>query len=145
MKFKYKKFRIFPTKAFPKRKYLFRPIIPIVVNWQDKKIGYEVLLDSGADFSIFHAEIGEILGIPIKKGKKEFFGGIVGEKSIAYVHKISIIIGGNLYSSIPIGFSYDISPHGYGILGQWGLFDLFRIIFDLKKEQIELRPKRGKT
>jgi len=44
-----------------------------------------------------------------------------------------------------VGFSYDISPHGYGILGQGGFFDLFRVIFDLKKEQIELRPKPNKN
>jgi len=45
MKFKYKRFRILPTKAFPERKYLLRPIIPILLNWQDKKIGYEVLIE----------------------------------------------------------------------------------------------------
>jgi hypothetical protein len=74
MKFKYKKFRVPPTVAFPERKYLLRPIIPILISYQNKTIGYEALLDSGADFCIFHAEIGEFLGVPILEGKKEPFG-----------------------------------------------------------------------
>ncbi|MDO8259932.1 MAG: hypothetical protein Q7T50_00350 [Candidatus Magasanikbacteria bacterium] len=41
------------------------------------------------------------------------------------------------------GFSYDIAKHGYGVLGQKGFFDLFAVKFDLKKEQIELTPKRN--
>jgi hypothetical protein len=141
MKFRYKKFKLPSSLAFPQRKYVFRPIIPIVLSCKDKSIGYEVLLDSGADFCIFHAEIGEYLGIPIRNGEKEYFGGVVGKQAIAYIHKVDLCIGGNYYYSIPIGFSYDVAPHGYGILGQCGFFNLFRVIFDLKKEQIELRPK----
>lgn len=141
MKFKYKKFRIPPTPAFPERKYLLRPIIPVLITYKDKTIGYEALLDSGADFCIFHAEIGEYLGISILEGEPEYFGGIVGQKAIAYIHKVNFTIGGCRYPYIPVGFSYDVAPHGYGILGHHGFFDIFRVIFDLKKEQIELRLK----
>ena len=71
MKFKYKRFRIFPTPAFPQRRYLLRPIIPLLITYKGKTIGYEVLLDSGADFCIFHAEIGEYLGLRVLvKAKK---------------------------------------------------------------------------
>ena len=115
-----------------------------MITHNDRIIGYEALLDSGADFCIFHAEIGEYLGIPILNGEKESFVGIVGQQAIAYIHKVNFKIGGHQYSSIPVGFSYDVAPHGYGILGHCGFFDIFRIIFDLKKEQIELRPKRPK-
>lgn len=142
MKFKYKKFRILPSSAFPERKYVLRPIIPVTITYNEKSIGYEALLDSGADFCILHAEIGEYLGIPILKGEKESFGGVVGKQAIAYIHKVDLTIGGNQYSSVPVGFSYNISPHGYGILGHWGFFNIFKVIFDLKKEQIELKPKR---
>jgi hypothetical protein len=142
MKFKYKKFRVPLSPAFPKRKYLLRPIIPLLLTYQDRTIGYEALLDSGADFCIFHAEIGEFLDIPVLNGKKESFGGIVGQQAVAYIHKVDFTLGGNSYPSIPVGFSYDIAPHGYGILGHYGFFNIFRVIFDLKKEQIELRPKR---
>ena len=42
---------------------LFRPIIPINLIYRNKEISYEVLIDSGADFSIFDSEIAEVLGI----------------------------------------------------------------------------------
>ncbi len=142
MKFKYKKFRVPPTPAFPKRKYLLRPIIPVLITYGERTIGYEALLDSGTDFCIFHAEIGEYLGIPVLKGKREPFGGIVGREAVAYIHQVNLNIGGHQYPSIPVGFSYNVAPHGYGILGHYGFFNIFRVIFDLKKEQIELRPKR---
>lgn len=141
MKLAYKKIRIEPTPAFPKRKYYLRPIIPIRLSYKNQAIRYEALLDSGADFCIFHAEIGDFLQIPIVKGEREIFGGIVGQSSTAYFHNLDITIAGNRYKNIPIGFSYDISPHGYGILGHYAFFDLFRIILDVKKEQIELREK----
>lgn len=101
----------------------------------------KLLLDSGADFCIFHAEIGDFLNIPIVEGKREEFGGIVGEKTTAYFHILDITIKGNRYKNIPIGFSYDISPHGYGILGHYKFFNLFKVLFDVTKEQIELREK----
>ena len=142
MKFKYKKFRIPPTLAFPKRKHLLRPIIPVQISYKDLTIGYEALLDSGADLCIFHAEIGEFLNIPVKKGKKEPFGGIVGPREVAYIHEVDIGIGGNWFSSIPVAFSYSVAPYGYGILGQHGFFDIFKVIFDLKKSQVELKLKR---
>lgn len=142
MKFSYKKFRVPPSEAFPSRKYVFRPIIPVQLSWKGNSVGYEALLDSGADLCIFHAEIAELLGIPVESGKPEQFGGVVGEPAKAFIHTVDLDIGGNISSSIPVAFSRDIAPYGYGILGHEGLFNLFRVIFDLTKEQIELRPKR---
>jgi hypothetical protein len=112
------------------------------LSYQNKAVNYEVLLDSGADFSIIHADVAIYLGIPIEKGMKEPFGGIVGKEANAYFHTVSLTVGGNRFTNIPMGFSYDISPHGYGILGHYGFFNLFRVIFDMKKQQIELREKR---
>ena len=44
-----------------------------------------VLVDSGADISIFSRRIGDIMGINVEKGEEKIFRGIVG-KLIAYVH-----------------------------------------------------------
>ena len=92
MKFPYKRFRIDPTPALPHRKFLFRPLIPIRLSYNNKSIGYEALLDSGADFCIFDAEIGEYLQIPVVEGKPEVFGGIVGNTTTAYFHNVDICI-----------------------------------------------------
>lgn len=73
---------------------ILRPIIPIKISANGLTARYDALI--GADFCIFHAEV---------------------------------------------GFSYNIADHGYGLLGQKGLFDKFLVQFDLTSKQIELNVK----
>jgi len=49
---------------FRDKKYrpgVLKPVIPIEIIYKEKSVPYEVLIDSGADFCIFDAQIGEIL------------------------------------------------------------------------------------
>ena len=121
---------------------LLKPIIPIGLLFNGKLIRYEALIDSGADFNIFNAEIGELLGIDIRSGKKVKFSGIAGEPFEVYLHNLTIEVGGWHYK-IVVGFSYGISPYGFGILGQKGFFDLFRVKFIFSKGIIEITPERS--
>lgn len=140
MKFRYQKIQAQKSVAFPERKFILRPIIPVVLILKDKKVGYKALLDSGADYNIFHGELGEILGLDVKNGKMENFGGISGGQLIAYFHSVGAEIGGWEYK-LYCGFSYDIPSFGYGVLGQKGFFDNSVVKFDLTKEEIELKTK----
>ena len=141
MKFHYLKF---PLKE---RSGLFghailKPIIPIELLYEDKRLRYAALIDSGADFCIFDAEIGEQLGINIQSGTKEIFGGIQEKGgATAFLHKITINIGGWDHP-VTVGFSSDIAKHGFGILGQRGFFDVFVVKFDFLKEEIELKERK---
>ena len=134
MKFDYFKF------AFPKRpsalgKVVFKPIIPIKIIFGQRFVGYNALIDSGADFSIFHSEIGEALDIDVESGEILKFGGVQkGEPSVAYLHRIKLDIGGWQYETV-VGFSHDIARYSYGILGQHGFFDTFKVTFDRIKEE----------
>jgi hypothetical protein len=140
MKFKYQKIPAKESEAFPERKFILRPIIPVILEYGKRKVGYWALIDSGADYSIFHADIGEILELDIRSGKKETFGGIGGGKFTAYFHLINAKIGFWKYKFY-CGFSYDIPPFGYGVLGQKGFFDIFIVKFDLVREEIEVEPR----
>lgn len=103
---------------------------------------YAALIDSGADFCIFDGEVGEQLGINVRLGPREIFGGIQERGGAeAFLHEVVLNIGGRNYRTT-VGFSYDIAKHGFGILGQKGFFDLFSIKFDLVKEDIELKEKK---
>ncbi|MEK7107395.1 MAG: hypothetical protein AAB899_04390 [Patescibacteria group bacterium] len=46
-----------------------RPVIPVTIQYGEIKIGYHVLVDSGADLCIFHEEIGTALGINVRTGR----------------------------------------------------------------------------
>lgn len=61
MKFKYKKYG--PG--------ILRPVIPIEILYKSRSVPYEVLVDSGADFCIFDAEIGELVGIDVASGEPQ--------------------------------------------------------------------------
>lgn len=141
MKFRYHKL-LLPQRSEYFGSSILKPIIPVKITMGKEKLSYAALIDSGADFCIFDAEIGEYLGIDVKKGKNEEFGGIQergGAK--AFLHNITLNIGGLEYKTI-VGFSYDIARHGFGILGQKGFFDIFVIKFDLLKEEIELKERK---
>lgn len=140
MKLKYHKLNLTPSSDFF-GKSIFKPIIPIKISKSNLTLQYAALIDSGADFCIFDAEIGEYLGINIKSGTELPFGGIqsVGGAK-AYIHKVNIEIGGHQFQA-EVGFSYDISKNGYGILGQKGFFNLFIVKFDLQKNEVEIRPR----
>lgn len=121
---------------------ILRPIIPVKLSLRGITVKYDALMDSGADFCIFHAEIGEYLGIDIESGLREIFSGVEDSAGAeAYFHKLTLIIGDTEIETL-IGFSYDIADHGYGLLGQKGLFDKFLVNFNLLEKEIELKIQR---
>ncbi|MBI4118914.1 MAG: hypothetical protein HY452_01475 [Parcubacteria group bacterium] len=138
MKFKYHKV-LLPERSEYFGWSILKPIIPVRVIVDKKELNYAALIDSGADFCIFDADIGEYLGLDIKSGEYIEFGGIQDKSGAkAFLHDVILNIGGFDYKA-KIGFSYDIARHGFGILGQKGFFDAFVIKFDLAKEEVELK------
>ncbi len=137
----YKTFPASPIEPFPNRSTVSRPVIDVLLRWNGKSIKYSAIVDSGADYCVFHAEVGELLGLSVKKGKKLTFYGTSGSPQNAYFHTIQIEIAGwpmDLYC----GFSYDMQTLPYGLLGQTGFFDRFKVEFDYHNKRLELKPKR---
>lgn len=125
------------TRAGP----FLRPIIPITLRNEGVEFDYLALVDSGADFNMFHSDIAEILGIDLTKLKTMTFTGVRnGANGKAYYCVMDIGIKGSVFHS-PVMFSPDISDKGYGILGELGFFNLFRIAFDYQQNDIRLWPK----
>ncbi|TSC74771.1 MAG: Uncharacterized protein G01um101430_765 [Parcubacteria group bacterium Gr01-1014_30] len=142
MKFRYHKLLLDRPSSFFGYSIL-KPIIPIKIVAGKEEIEYAALIDSGADFCILDAEIGEYLGLNIKDGSRIEFGGIQERGGAeAFLHKVTLNIGGWDYK-VEVGFSYDIAKQGFGILGQKGFFDIFIVKFDYLKEEIELKPRDG--
>ncbi|HEY4489538.1 MAG TPA: hypothetical protein VJA87_03625 [Candidatus Paceibacterota bacterium] len=131
MKFSYKKYG-----------QVLRPVIPIQLKSGSEVIGYEVLVDSGADLCIFSAEIGELLNINVTKGEPKEVFGVGGKASIYYLHPVEIIVGG-WPKKITAGFMPDVAGRvmPYGIVGQKGFFEHFTVKFDLAKEEVELKQR----
>lgn len=123
---------------------ILRPVIPIEVVYKNLSVPYEVLVDSGADFCIFDAEIADILGVDVKSGGKDKVAGLTGIAVPIYFHNIQIKVGGWLFK-IRAAFLREIGRFGYGVVGQKGFFDIFIVKFDLIKEQIELKERKSSS
>ena len=127
---------------FPYKKLgpdVLRPVIPIEILYGDTSIRYEVLVDSGADFNIVPAELGDILGIEVESGQQNIVNGITSGGLPYFIHSVTIRVGGLSYE-VEVGFMPDMPPFGYGVVGQRGFFDLFKVTFDRKKTEVELKP-----
>ncbi|MBA7486068.1 hypothetical protein ES707_21621 [subsurface metagenome] len=142
LKYSYRKFNAKPSGAFPGRLSVSRPVIPIQLIRGADKVKYLAIIDSGADFCIFHASIGEVIGLAVESGKLQHFSGVSGlsQQLTAYFHSIQIEIGGYAFNCWA-GFSRDIEDLPYGFLGQLGFFNLFNVHLDFTKERIELKTK----
>jgi len=132
MKFYYKKYG---TQTL-------RPVIPVKLKNNNVVIGYEVLVDSGADLCIFDEEIAEAIGIDVKNGMPQEVFGVGGKASIYYLHVVEIEVGGWTYK-IKAGFMPNVAGRiiPYGIVGQRGFFENFVVKFDLTKEEVELKQR----
>jgi len=83
-----------------------------------------VLVDSGADISIFSRRIGDIMEINVEQGEEKIFRGIVGEL-IAYVHKVPISINDREVET-RVAFALSEVPN---LLGRLDIFKNFEISF----------------
>lgn len=129
MKFRYKKYG--PG--------ILRPVTPVEVIKNDIIVPYEVLVDSGADICIFDASLAVVLGIDLVKGERYQVSGVTGSPQYYYLHKVTLSVGGIKYTT-DAGFMV-MTNGAYGIVGQKGFFDKFVVKFDLKKEDLELKPR----
>ncbi|MBI2551994.1 hypothetical protein HYW17_01680 [Candidatus Uhrbacteria bacterium] len=141
MRFFYERVQVAPCPAFPNSFVSLRPIILITLEHQGTERRYKALIDSGADFCIFHSLVGELLGLEVEQGKEAEFRGVGGGGMHAYFHTITATVGEYSYQ-LYCGFSRDIPADGYGILGQVGFFDQFKVTLNHQQEEIEVTLKQ---
>lgn len=115
----------------------YRPIIPVTIKFNKIEFNYLALLDSGADFNIFHADIAKIFKIDLSKLKNPVNFSEINGKGFGYFTAVDIGVGSNFINT-PVVFSNDISDNGYGILGQQGFFNKYKIEFDYVGRGINL-------
>ena len=117
---------------------IFRPIISVRLHFRNTFVIYDALIDSGADKCIFHLGLIEILKVP--SGKQVKFRGISGELLEGVKATINLAVYDWKFRTEVI-FSPNLAPMAYGVLGQKGFFDNFKVCFDKQKLQIEITPK----
>ena len=115
-----------------------RPIIPVRLHCNKIFVILETIIDSGADWCIFDAGLLDILKLPL--GSQTKFFGAGKEPLRGFKSKANLTIAGKDFIT-EVVFSSELGRHTYGILGQKGFFDNFKVCFDKGRKQIEINPK----
>jgi hypothetical protein len=129
-----------PYKKLPNGKggFGYSAMLPVNIALPSKNAPrskrFEAIIDSGASRCIFHAEIGQAIGLDIEKGQIETTLGIAGPTE-TYLHDISLYAPGGIIA-IRAGFSANLPVAG--LLGLMDFFARFRIIFDPSALRCEL-------
>lgn len=107
---------------------------------------YTCLVDSGAASCVFHAPIGELIGLDIRKGAEQPLRGVIAQADKQYVHDVVVIVeemGKEIYTQA--GFTYAFidsqnisNSFPYGILGQRNFFESLKVKFNLKRRIFEV-------
>lgn len=92
---------------------------------------FEATIDSGG---LFHASIGEFIGLEIEQGDEEQTIGIAGSTP-TYLHNIHLYAPGGIIE-VSAGFSRSLPLAG--VLGIKGFFEHSRILFDAAGQCCEL-------
>ena len=111
------------------------PIITIPLEGTKGWVTFDAFVDSGASYSIFRAEVGDILGLEVEKGEKRYITVGDGSLMIVYMHRLNIQIRDEIFEA-SVGFSKQLGI-GFNILGRKDIFERFRVCFDEKDMIVE--------
>lgn len=119
-------------------RYLYKPVIPIELSFEDRVIRFDGLVDSGAGECSFPAWVAKALGHRLYRGTKKTFQGI-GGTVVAYKHTTFLRLpdGERFLSQVYYSTQWNQMP--FGLLGQVGFFSYFKISFDFKKKRISIK------
>lgn len=137
MKFTYREIPILFSPASKRKRFIYRPIIPVILVRDKGLVGYEALIDSGSDYNVFDASVADILGIKVSAGFKRQIIGIGEQRLRGYEHNVTLKIAGKQYKTKVI-FSKHIPPNSFGILGNEGFFNHFKVTFNCSKRYFEV-------
>ena len=117
----------------------FLPIVSIWLKGGKEWVEFKAFVDSGAGYSIFKAEMAEILGLRLEDGKESYV--TVGDGSLikVYIHNVSVRIADKEFEAA-VGFSRHLGI-GFNIIGRLDIFDRFTVCFDESEKIVEFYPR----
>jgi hypothetical protein len=116
------------------------PIVSVRLACKGKNQKVWAIIDSGADVSVFNADIASLLGIAPNTGSPYPLSGLVGGSIDAWLHPVELTLGEFSSVAINVAFTNTSMPEA-SVLGQRGFFDNFQIRFQRYKNQIEIYPR----
>lgn len=115
------------------------PVIDIIIEGRKRRRFFKALVDSGATFSVFRAEVARFLGIKIESGKEVYLEGI-GGRILGYLHNLKVSVDGKYFFKCKIIFSSEFNV-SFNLLGRDNFFLPFIISFIEKERKVVIEDK----
>ncbi len=134
----YKRFSI-PSRGDFSAQVKYSPIVSTILENKDHRLdfSFDCIINSGADYCVFPAYLGELIGLNVELGQKLPMYGVGGKETLYFHHiKIVIIIDNQPWEfKCLAGFSRKMNHKGVGLLGRQGFFNLFTRIEFLENQR----------
>ncbi|MBI2885039.1 MAG: hypothetical protein HYY15_02575 [Candidatus Omnitrophica bacterium] len=106
----------------------YAPIVYLQVWTGNRWLYLQAYVDSGASWTIFHADVAELLGLKLSAKNRRYMSLGNGNVIPVLVHRIRVKFAG-AELSVPVGFSETLRV-GFNLMGRAGFFDRFVMSFN---------------
>jgi predicted aspartyl protease len=122
------------------------PLITIGVKFGTVWYPVEVYVDSGAAYTVLHAQIADGIGFDYRAGDRVYLQ--VGDGSFipVYLHELEVQVGTQRFTA-KVGFSEKLgvgfnpsAGSGHCLLGRAGIFERFKICFQESQRVLTFEP-----
>ncbi len=117
---------IFPYKKLSESNY--GPIVPLTLQGKSRWILFDAFVDSGADYSVFHSKVANMLGLNLLSGEKKEVTVGDGDRMVVYLHDVRVNFANFIFKA-PIAFSETLGA-GFNLLGRETFFEKFQVCFN---------------
>lgn len=115
------------------------PVVDVTLGLASRSLTVKALLDSGASFSVFRAEVLAYLGMSLARGQRLYLEGI-GGRILGYRHAVPAQVGTTKFS-LSIVFSEELTV-SFNLLGRDNFFQHFLVTFDERARVVRLQPSK---
>ena len=98
----------------------------------------QAYVDSGASWTIFHADVAELLGLNRSRGTRRYMTMGNGTVIPVSLHHVRVRFAGQEFL-VPAGFSDGLTT-GFNVMGRAGFFDRFVMAFNDRARTLSVLP-----
>jgi len=106
----------------------YAPIVYLQIWTGNRWLYLQAYVDSGASWTIFHADVAQLLGITLSNLKRRYMSLGNGSRIPIFLSRVRVRFAGTEFTA-PAGFS-DALKVGFNLLGRAGFFDRFMMCFN---------------
>ena len=127
------------TFPYLRRGKQYFPVVDLTFTSSQSPLTVKALVDSGASFSVFRAEVLEYLGVSLVKGRPVYLEGI-GGRILGYLHHLPVEVAAKKFS-LTVVFSQELAV-SFNLLGRDNFFSQFLVMFNERGRFVRLNEYR---